>query len=333
MTTDRRHFIQSLLGTAATAAMPPLLSTAVSTAEAAGPFPTQPVRLIVCTTPGTAMDIGARLVAKHLETVWNQPIVVLNQPGAGGLIGADNAARSRPDGHTILLAHEGVMVITPLIQNRATTGPRADLRAVTALIDTDILLITNRASGIRSIADLIAETRKRPKKMSYASAGPGTPVHLRMEMFKEAAGIDLLHVPYKGGGAALADLVGGHVDCTMAAVGPALPYMADKINVLASSGARRNAKLPNVPTFAETLPGYAFTTWFGMFAPADTPRDIVDQLSRDLSAAVQSAPVRTALLDQAINPLGGTPEQLDDIVRNDFAAYTRVLKSDKINLS
>lgn len=326
---NRRHFIRNLLGTGAAASLPLIASQA----RAAGPFPTQPVRMIICTTPGTAMDIGGRLVARHLESVWNQPVVVLNQPGAGGLIGADNAAKSKPDGHTILLAHEGVMVISPLIQNRATTGPRSDLRAVTTLIDTDILLLTNRASGIRTIPELVAETRKRSKKMTYASSGPGTPVHLRMEIFKEAAGIDLVHVPYKGGGAALADLVGGHVDVGMASIGPALPYLGDKLNAIACSGAKRNAKLPNVPAFAESLPGLSFTTWFGMFAPAETPREIIDILSRDLSAAVRSVPVRTSLLDQAINPVGGTPEQLDEIVRNDFKAYTEVLKSDKINLS
>jgi tripartite-type tricarboxylate transporter receptor subunit TctC len=304
---------------------------AASRAAAAEPFPTQSVRIVVASTPGTVMDTSARLVARQLEPQWHQAIVAINQPGAGGAIGTDAVAKAKPDGHTLLIAHEGILAIQPILQ-KATT-PRSDVRAVTNLVEIDLLLVVNRASGIHTFEELITESRRRTKKLTYASAGPGTPVHLRMEILKQRAGIDIVHVPYKSTAAGLTDLVGGHVDCMLVGIGPAQAHLADKLNALAICGPSRSPLLPNVPALAEALPGLSFTTWFGLFAPAETPRDLVEQIARDVTGALQAPQVRTTLLEQGIKPVGGTPEQLDAVVRADFAAYSALIHSGKVDLS
>jgi tripartite-type tricarboxylate transporter receptor subunit TctC len=317
---NRRRFVQAFVAAAGGALGP---------ARAADTFPSQAVRIIVATTPGTVMDISARLVAKHLEPLWRQPIVIINQPGAGGAIGTDLVAKAKPDGHTLLVAHEGILAIQPLIQK--ASAPRADVRAVAPLVEINLLLIVNRASGIRTLPDFIAETRKR--RMTYVSAGNGTPVHLRTEMLKQRLGIDLVHVPYKSTAAGLTDLVGGHVDCMLVGIGPAMPHLADKLNVLATAGTKRNPLLPDVPTLAQTYPGLNFSTWFGVFAPAETPREVVEMVSRALTQAVQSPEVKTPLLEQGINPTGGTPADMDEIVRKDFAEFSKLIREAKIDLS
>jgi tripartite-type tricarboxylate transporter receptor subunit TctC len=317
----RRTFIQ---GSLAVLAAPRL--------AAAEPFPTQNVRIVVASTPGTVMDTSARLVARQLEPQWRQAIVAINQPGAGGAIGTDTVAKAKPDGYTLLVAHEGNLVLQPLILHKAT-APRSDIRAVTNLVEIDLLLVVNRASGIRTLDELIAESRKRAKKLTYASAGPGTPVHLRMEILKQRLGIDLVHVPYKSTAAGLTDLIGDHVDCMLVGIGPAQPHLADKLNVLAICGPKRSPLLPIVPALAESFPGLSFTTWFGLFAPSETPRDLVGQIARDVTSALQAPQVRSTLVDQGINPLGGTPEQLEAVVRSDWDAYSALIRSGKVNLS
>jgi len=318
---NRRRFVQAFLAAAG--------GGALGRAGAAEPFPSQTVRIIVASTPGTVMDISARLAAKHLEPMWRQPVVVINQAGAGGAIGTDAVAKAKPDGHTLLIGHEGILAIQPLIQK--ASAPRSDIRAVAPLVDIDLLLVVGRGSGIRTVGDLIAESRRR--RLTYASAGNGTPVHLRMEILKQRLGIDLVHVPYKSTSAGLNDLVGGHVSCMLVGIGPAMPHLADKLNVLAIASARRNALLPDVPALAETHPGLSFTTWFGVFAPSETPTKVIDIASRDLTQAIQSPAVKATLLEQGITPRGGTPAQLDEIVQKDFAEYSKLIREAKIDLT
>jgi tripartite-type tricarboxylate transporter receptor subunit TctC len=318
---NRRRLVQLPLALAGAAAL--------RRSFAEEPFPSQTVRIVVATTPGTVMDISARLVAKQLEPVWKQPVVVINQAGAGGAIGTDAVAKAKPDGHTLLVAHEGILAIQPLIHKE--TAPRSDVRAVCPLTEIDLLLIVNRASGIRTVPEFIAQAKSR--RMTYASAGVGTPVHLRMEMVKQRLGIPLVHVPYKSTATGLTDLVGKQVDCMLIAIGPAMPYLAEQLNVIATTGAKRSAQLPDVPTLAETYPGLSFTTWFGVFAPADTPDDIVGIASRDITTAIQAPPVKSTLLKQGIIPTGGTPAQLAATVQKDFDDYERVIRTGHIDLS
>lgn len=324
---QRRRLLKALVGTTAGASLPAFLPGAM----AADPYPTQPVKIVVASTPGTVMDISARLVGRQLEPDWRQPIVVINQPGAGGAIGTDAVANARPDGHTLLVAHEGIMAIQPLILHKAK-APRGDVRAVTSLTEIDLLLIVGRNSGIRTLGEFLDAARKRTPRMTYASAGIGTPVHLRTELFKERAGIDLVHVPYKSTALGMNDLVGGQVDCMLVGIGPAMPHIAEKLNVLATAGEKRSPLLPQVPTLSETFPGFAFSTWFGLFAPADTPKDIVDRVSRDVTRALKSPSVTKLLLSQGVNPIGGTPEALEEVVRKDFASYSQIINSGKLKL-
>jgi tripartite-type tricarboxylate transporter receptor subunit TctC len=317
---NRRRFVQAFAAVA---------GGSLGSVRAADPFPTQTVRIIVASTPGTVMDISARLVAKQIEPVWRQPVVVINQAGAGGAIGTDAAAKAKPDGHTLLIGHEGILAIQPLIQK--ASAPRSDVRAVAPLVEIDLLLVVGRGSGIRTVGDLIAESRRR--RLTYASAGNGTPVHLRMEMLKQRLAINLVHVPYKSTAAGLTDLVGGHVDCMLIGIGPAAPHIADKLNVLAIAGARRNPLVPEVPALAETHPGLNFSTWFGVFAPAETPSEIIEIASRDITQAIQSPAVKTPLVEQGITPTGGTPAQLEAIVQKDFTEYSKLIREAKIDLT
>ena len=327
MSFHRRDFIRAAAGGLAGVALP-------FGASRAAAFPSEPVKLVVPTGPGTAMDATCRILAKQLEPMWNQSLVVLNQAGAGGVIGADTVARAKPDGHTLLLGHEGLLVIAPLAKDRMATRPREDLRAVAPGTETDIILIASKASGLRSMAQLVEEAKRRPGKVTYASPGIGTPSHLRMEIFKQQARLDLLHVPYKGGGASMTGLLGGQVDTTPVALGVALPHIAaDRVTALAVSSPKRSPLLPDVPTYGETAPGFQFTVWFGFFAPAETPREIVEQISRDLTAAINAPAIRKLLADQTIIGLGGTPRELEDIVQKDFAAYSKLLRTTTIEVS
>jgi tripartite-type tricarboxylate transporter receptor subunit TctC len=317
----KRRTLLSFAGAAAAMGMAPL-----ARAQPAAPFPSQPVKIVVATLPGTVMDVSSRAISKVLEPRWKQPVLTLNVAGAGGSIGADQVAKAAPDGHTLLLGHEGIVVIAPLLADRLTKGPRQDVRPVVNVTETDVVLIVNRAKGIQSLADLIARAQAAPEKLTYGSPGLGTPVHLRMEIFMREAGIRLLHVPYKGGAAALADVLGGQVDCTMVSASVAAPYASDKLRVLAVSNRQRNALFPEVQTFGETLPNLHFTTWFGMFAPAQTPREIVDFIGKEISDAVRSPELSATFLKVGIQPVGGTPEDLERVMQSDFAAYSRLFQ-------
>lgn len=317
----RRALLKSFAGVAAGAGL-----ASLGRAQSAAGFPSQAVKIVVATLPGTVMDVSSRAISNYLQPKWKQPILTLNVAGAGGTIGADQVAQSTPDGHTLLLGHEGIVAIVPLLNDRFAKSPRPDLRPVVNVTETDVVLVVNRASAIQSLGELIARAQARPGKLTYGSPGVGTPVHLRMEIFSREANISLLHVPYKGGAAALNGVLGGQVDCTMVSASVAAPYAADKLNVLAVSNRQRNALFPDVPTFAETLPGLHFTTWFGLFAPVQTPREIVDFISRDISEAVRSPELSATFLKAGIQPVGGTPDDLSRVVQNDFAAYSRLFQ-------
>ena len=316
----RRGFIQGSIGFTLISNLKPLL--------AADPYPTAPVKLVVASTPGTVMDLSARVCGRQLEPLWKQPIVAVNQPGAGGAIGTDQVAKSKPDGLTLLVAHEGILCVQPLMAKQ--DKPRSDIRAVAPLVEIELLVVASRETDIRTMAELIAEAKKREGKLTYASAGVGTPVHLRTEIIKQRAGIDLLHVPYKSVAAGMTDLASGRVAMMLVGASTALPFR-DKLNLLATCGPRRNPLLPEVPTLSETIPGLAFTTWFGLFAPAETPTELVGFIARDFTNAIRSGPATKTLVDQGVNPTGGSPEDLDAIVQRDFADYARVIRD--LNLS
>ncbi|HZQ74849.1 MAG TPA: tripartite tricarboxylate transporter substrate binding protein [Burkholderiales bacterium] len=313
----RRDFVQGSLGLTLVSAWKPLL--------AAEPYPGGPVKIIVASTPGTVMDASARICGKQLEPTWKQPVVVVNQAGAGGAIGTDQVAKAKPDGLTLLVAHEGILCVQPLLAKQ--DRPRSDIRAVAPLVEIELLVVANRDTGIRTMKELIAEAKARPGKLTYASAGVGTPVHLRTEILKQRAGIDIVHVPYKSVAAGMTDLVGGQVNVMLVGVSTAMPFMRDKLNVLATCGPKRNPLLPEVPTLSETIPGLAFTTWFALFAPAETPAELVSFIARDFTSAIRSGPAAKALTDQGIIPTGGGPDDLEAIVQRDFNDYSKVIKS------
>jgi tripartite-type tricarboxylate transporter receptor subunit TctC len=303
-------------------------------ARAASPYPDHAVRLIIGNSAGSAADTVARSVARRLSDLWGQPIVADNRTGAGGVIAADAVAKSQADGYTLLLGQEGALSILPALHQKMPLDPQKDLEAVVALAEADLVLVANPKNGFRSLSDLIAEARKHPGKLSYASAGNGSLHHLAFELLKNRAGIDLIHVPYKGGPLGLNDVVAGQVDVMFIAAAPAIGHIqAGKLTALATGGTQRHPMLPAVPTVAESYPGFRATTWYALFAPAGTPRAVIDRIARDATQALHAPELHDALLAQGITPLGGASTELAQLVRNDTIAFAELAKQVRLEIN
>jgi tripartite-type tricarboxylate transporter receptor subunit TctC len=303
-----------------------------SLARADAAFPVKPVRIIVGNTAGSGADIAVRTVAKRLQDVWKQTIVVENRGGAGGLVAAEAVARSDPDGHTLSLAQEGAITIAPALPGKLNFDPQKDLAPVALLAETDYVLVAHPGTGFRSLDDLVKSARARPGAYSYASAGVGSLHHLSFELLKVDGNFFFVHIPYRGGPLGLADVVGGQVHAMFIAVSPALGHIqAGRLNALAVGGARRSPLLPGVPTLSETYAGARVTSWFSLFAPAQTPAAVVEKINRDANDALRTAEVAETLTKQGIVPVGGTPADLADLVRRDAAKYSQLATRVKLS--
>jgi len=285
----------------------------VSGAGAAEPYPSKPIRFIVPFPPGNAGDLMARMLGERITQSTKQSVIVDNRPGAGGNIGAEAAAKAPADGYTVLIGASGLFTSNPFLY-KLSFDPQKDFAPVTLIYSGAPLLVVSPKVEAKSLQELIESARRQPGKYTYASYGSGHVSHIIGEMFKQAAGIDLLHVPYKS--SPLPDVMSGQVD--MIFESPLLVAKnAGRLRPLAVVSARRNPKLPAVPTVAEVLPGFEVTGWVGAFVPAGTPADIVQKLNRELVAAIENADFRKRLDDLMLDPGGNSPE--------DFAAYVRAM--------
>ena len=285
----------------------------VSGAGAAEPYPSKPIRFIVPFPPGNAGDLMARMLGERITQSTKQSVIVDNRPGAGGNIGAEAAAKAPADGYTVLIGASGLFTSNPFLY-KLSFDPQKDFAPVTLVYSGAPLLVVSPKVEAKSLQELIESARRQPGKYTYASYGSGHVSHIIGEMFKQAAGIDLLHVPYKS--SPLPDVMSGQVD--MIFESPLLVAKnAGRLRPLAVVSARRNPKLPAVPTVAEVLPGFEVTGWVGAFVPAGTPADIVQKLNRELVAAIENADFRKRLDDLMLDPGGNSPE--------DFAAYVRAM--------
>ncbi|RXN93271.1 hypothetical protein C7R54_06115 [Achromobacter aloeverae] len=279
--------------------------------QAAARFPDHPVRLIVPFSPGGGNDNVARTVGRRLGEILGQAIVVENRAGAGGTVGAETVARAPSDGYTLFLGGVGSHAINPNLRKNLPYDPIKDFAPITLLAQAPMVLVAQPSLHVRNVAELIALARREPGKLDYASNGNGSSSHLAAVMFATEAHVTLTHVPYKGLSPALTDLLSGQVPLMFSSVVAILPHIKDGSLVpLGVTGAHELASLPGVPTIAsQGLPGYETSSWYGILAPAGTPRDIVMKLNAGLNQALQDPSIRTSLASDGAEPVGGTPEQ------------------------
>jgi tripartite-type tricarboxylate transporter receptor subunit TctC len=288
-------------------------------------YPNKPVRLIVPFAAGGAVDVLARLLGARLSEAVGQPVLVENRPGVGGNLGADAVAKSSPDGYTILQTPNG-MAITPALYRNLPFDAVKDFTPVTQLVASTLILVASPHLKVASTQELIALAKAKPGSLNYGSSGIGNPLHLTMEMFKNAAGIDILAVPYRGDAQINAALITGEVQVAVVPLATARPLVEDgQLRALAVTGARRAAALPTVPTIAETIPGFDSASWQGWFVAAKTPRDIVDFIQRETAKVLNASDVRERLKAMVYEPVGSTPAEFDAYFKADVAKFAKVV--------
>jgi len=295
-------------------------------------YPSKPLRLIVPFAPGGSTDIFARLIAERAQAPLGQPVVVENRAGAAGNIGAEAVVRSAPDGYTLLMATTGVMAINNALYKNMTYDALKDLEPVVYVASITNVLIVPPDSPAKSVAELIALAKKEPGKLTFASSGAGASTHMSAELFKSMAGIDILHVPYKGSGPAMPDLMSGRVSMMFENAPGAVSHIkAGKLRALAQTGLKRSSALPEVPTVAESgVPGYESLSWSGIAVPAGTPRAVIDRLNKDLNSILAMADMRQKLAEQGADTIGGPPEAFAAHIRAEREKWSRVIKTANI---
>ena len=310
-----------------------LLCVAAAQAFAQG-YPAKPVRMIIPYPPGGGNDTLGRLFAAKLGERIGQPVVVENRPGAGTIIGTEAAAKSPPDGYTILLSSIATHALSPNLYAKVPYDPIRDFAPITLLGIAPTVLVVPADLPAKDLAELVAAAKAKPGGLTYASGGNGTPPHINGEVFKSVAGVDLLHVPYKGGGPALVDLMAGRVQVMLDTAASAMPHVrSGKLRALAITGAKRSAEYPDIPTFAEAgLPGYDTNAWYSMHAPAGTPPEIVRRLNAELVASLEEPDVQARFKQLTTEPVGNTPEEFAAFVKAELDKYARVIKAAGIRL-
>ena len=290
-------------------------------------YPSKPIRVIVPFPPGAGLDVIARIVAPTLSERLGQNVVVDNRSGAGGTIGAELAAKSPADGYTLLMISTSHAFNVSLYKKLPYDMVR-DFAPITLIADTPNILVVNASLPVASVKDFIALARAKPRELNFASAGVGVSSHVAGELFKSLARVQLVHVPYKGSGAALVALLGGEVQAAFFSIPSTLPHMTSgKLRALGIGSARRSAMLPELPTIAEAgVADYDATTWYGALAPARVPRAVVEKLNREIVQLLQSPATRKGLLSQGAEPRPGTPEAFAAHLKAEIAKYARLAK-------
>lgn len=308
--------IQRLLAAAACALLP--------LAAAAQAFPTKPVNIIVPNQPGGAIDILARLLEKSLSETWKQPVIVQYKPGAGTVMGTDFVAKSPPDGHTIGMVITGHM-INPSLRKTMPFDTLKDLSGVSLLAVSPIVITATSKLPASNVKELIELARKQ--KLSYASPGSGSSMHLGAELLKTAADIDILHTPYKGAGGAYPDVIAGRVDLLVDPLFSSLPHIkSGGLKPIAIMSSRRSPIAPEIPTVAETIPGFTVDSVFGIVVPSATPRAVVQKISADVNRVLQTAEVKERMAAIGLNPVGTTPDEFDAFIRKEIPRWAKVVK-------
>ncbi len=292
-------------------------------------YPVKPVRLIVPFAPGGSTDVTARIVAQKIGESWKQQVLVDNRAGAGGNIGADVVAKSTADGYTLLLATTGVMAINHRLYQTLPFDAARDFAPVTQIGALPLILIVHPSLPVKSVKDLVALAKARPGQLSYASSGVGSATHMTTELFRMMAGVDIVHIPYKGSGQAMTDLIGGQVGIAFDQITSSWPQVeAGKLRALAVTSARRFASVPDLPTIAEAgIPGYESVSWNGIAAPAATPKEIIVRIQQEVARALQAPDIKQRFFKDGIEPVGSTPDQFAAHIRAERAKWDKVVNA------
>ena len=303
-----------------------LCLAATSASVQAQAFPSRPMRLVVGFTPGGGVDINARLLAAKLSELLGQPVIVDNRPGAGTNIANEYVAKAAPDGYTLLMGTPALAINMSLYKNLSYDTLR-DFVAVSMFSQSPNILVVNSSSPAKSMSELIALARAKPGVLNYSSAGAGTTQHLAGELLKLRTGTNIVHVPYKGSAPSLTALIAGEVDLSFANVPAILQHVkSGRLRPLASTGSRRSELMPDVPTMQEAGLGVEATVWYGVFAPAATPRAVVNALSDAIVQAARSPDIKQRLVDQGAEPVGDAPAEFDRILRKEVAKWGEVIR-------
>jgi tripartite-type tricarboxylate transporter receptor subunit TctC len=318
----RRKFLHLAAGVAALAV--------VSNITRSQTYPWRPVRIIVGFTAGSATDITARLFAQKLNETWSVPVTVENIPGAGGSVGAERVAKSAPDGSTFYWGANGAMTINPSLQPSPTFDPIRDLAPIARVLVMPSILAVNDEVPARTVAELFALAKAQPGKLSFATPGVGTPQHIAGELLKNLAGVDIVHVPYRG--AILTDVIGGRVTMTLQNVGVILPVIRDgKLRALAVTSLRRSPIISDLPTLAESgFPDFEVISWFGLLAPAATPAVIIDKVHAEVVRIVANADLRERIAQLGLEASVNSPEEFAVVIKTDTAKWAKVIRAANI---
>jgi tripartite-type tricarboxylate transporter receptor subunit TctC len=317
------HCVQRRFAIAVTAAA--LLCAAPAISQS---YPSKPVRLIAASSPGSAVDIVARIVAQKLGDQLGQQVIVDNRAGAGGNLGAEIAAKTAPDGYTLFMGTPAQAINSGLYRKLNYDLVR-DFAPVSLVTTGQYVIVVHPSLPVKSVKELITLARARPGQLNYASAGSGNATHLAGELFKSLARVNLVHVPYKGSGPALTDLIGGQVQLMFSNLTAALPHVkTGRLRALAVTGEKRAAAAPGLPTVSEAgVPGYLVISWFGVLAPAATPREIVTRLNSEIAQAMRAPDMRERIAGEGAEPTSSTPEQFAAFIKAEIAQWTKVIKS------
>jgi tripartite-type tricarboxylate transporter receptor subunit TctC len=322
---DRRHFLNLAAGTLAA----PVVLT--SKALAAG-WPTKTVKIIVPFAPGGSTDVTARIVGNRLQEVWGQPVVIENKAGAGGNVGAELVAKSDPDGYTIFIVGPG-QATNKFLYPSLNYDPIADFAPVTRLITQPNIMCVPNSSPAKTVKEFIEYCKSNPGKVTYASSGNGTSLHLGGELFKRMAGVQMTHVPYRGSGPAINDLIPGRVDVIFDNAPSILPHAkAGSVRALAVTTKDRVKAAPDLPPIADALPGFDVSSWFVMFVPAKTPQDVIAKINADTVAALAYPAVKTRLEELGADPKGSTPAELAAFLQSEMDKWGPVIRDAKIRI-
>jgi tripartite-type tricarboxylate transporter receptor subunit TctC len=317
-----RLALPAVLAAAALGALAPQLAQAQS-------YPTKPVRLVVPYAPGGATDIIARAAAIELTKTLGQSVIVENRAGAGGNVGAELVAKSAPDGYTMVMSASSLHGITPFLYTKLNYDPNKDLVPVIVFASFANVLVLNPGVKANSVQELVALARSQPGKMTCASSGSGSTIHMSCEMFKQMLGLDIVHVPYKGSGPAVSDLMGGQVNLMFDNIPSAISHVrSGKLRALATTGAKRASALPELPTMIEAgVPGYVADAWFGLVMPAGTPKAIIERMNAEGQKAAKAPDFVKRMTELGYEIVGGTPEQMAAMIQDEFKRWGPIVKA------
>jgi len=305
-----------------------LLALATPWQAPAQTYPAKPITIVIGYTPGAVSDLAARTIGEGLHQAWGQPVIVDNRPGSGGNIGAGFVARAPADGYTLMVGTDATMSSNVHLYKHVGFDPVKDLAPVAYAGANIICLAVNAQLPISSVKDLIAYAKQNPGKLAFGSSGVGSPHHLAGELLRQKAGIDITHVPYRGGGAAVNDLLGGHIGSAFLSLSAAVPHMnTGKIRIVAVVEKTRYAAMPDIPTVGETVPGFEMSSWLGIFAPAGTPADVIAKLNDGIAKVLTAENVKAKLANLGLVVVAGRPEELANVVKEGLKVRGELVKA------